>query len=207
MLLYNFDFNSKLLKKYYKKNRQHEIYLFNKNIKYLEKKYNILIDKNIKRNFIRNNNYFDRVRLNNFLVDLGLCNNPKEAFNKYTKELKRTKRMSITMEELFMLANDSNGIVSLAHPLKYNISFEKMKEIILELKNTYNLKVIEAINNHQTLDEEKELIKFCKENGLLISAGSDAHYKLGMPADKVVGKVLGRNINECELTFLILLKE
>lgn len=207
MLLYNFDLNSKLLKEFYVKNRKHEIYNFNKNINILKKKYNITIDKNIKRKFIKENNYFDRVRLNNLLVKSGYCKTPQDAFHKYTKELDNTKRMSISMETLFKIASDSNAIVSFAHPFRYGISMDEIERVILELKEKYGLRVIEAINNRQTVHQEKNLIKFCEENDLLISAGSDSHYKLGMTPTEFVGSVHGKKICERNITFLKLLKK
>ena len=39
--------------------------------------------------FIKNNNYFDRVRLNNLLVECGICENPREAYYNYTKNIKQ----------------------------------------------------------------------------------------------------------------------
>jgi predicted metal-dependent phosphoesterase TrpH len=124
ILLYNFDLNSKLLKKYYEKNRAYEIYHFNKKVKLCEKLYNIKIDKNTKRRFIRNNNYFDRVRLNNLLVECNLAKDTIDAFYKYTKDIKETKRYRISIKDFFDLEKDSNGIASLAHPLKYNMSVD-----------------------------------------------------------------------------------
>lgn len=206
MLLYNYDLNSKLLKEYYNKNRRYEIYHFNQKVKECEKKFNIKIDKNIKRRFIRNNNYFDRVRLNNLLVECNFVKNPVDAYNIYTKNIKEDKRFKISINDFFKLEKDSNGIASLAHPLKYNMSLKEIEKTILELKRKYNLRVVEAINNRQTLDDEKELIKFCKNNGIYISCGSDCHYKFGEIHNKNVGIILNRRIDEKEVTFLELVK-
>ena len=202
MLLYNYDLNSKLLQKYYKNNRDYEIYHFNKNVELCEKLHNIKIDKNIKRNFIRNNNYFDKVRLNNLLVECNLVSTPRDAFYKYTKDIVDTKRFKISMKNFFDLEKDSKGIASLAHPLGYNLNLEEIEKIILDLKEKYNLRVVEAINNRQTLDEEKKLIEFCNKNNLYISCGSDSHYKYGETSDKTVGEILNREIDEKKATFL-----
>ena len=66
--------------------------------------------------------------------------------------------------------------------------------------------MIEAINNRQTLEDEKELIGFCKANNLYISGGSDTHYKIGQTSDKTIGEILNRRVEEREVTFLELLK-
>ncbi len=205
MLLYNFDLNSKLLKDFYDKNRAYEIYHFNEKIKICEELFNIKIDENIKKRFIDNNNYFDRVRLNNLLVECNLAKDPIDAFYKYTKDIKETKRYRISIKDFFDLEKDSNGIASLAHPLRYNMSLDEIKKIILKLKYKYNLRVVEAINNRQTLEEEKELIKFCKNNNIYISCGSDSHYKFGETVNNNIGLILNRKIDEKEVTFLKLL--
>ena len=202
MLLYNFDLKSKLLKDFYDKNRAYEIYHFNEKIKICEELFNIKTDENIKNRFIDNNNYFDRVRLNNLLVECGLANDPEEAFYKYTKEIEENKRYKMNIDDFFELEKDSKAVASLAHPLRYNMSLKEIEDIILELKNKYNLRVVEAINNRQTIDDEKELIKFCNDNNLYISCGSDSHYKIGEVNNKNVGIILGRKVDEKEATFL-----
>ena len=207
ILLYNYDLNSKLLREYYKKNRAYEIYHFNQKVKLCEKLFNIKIDKGIKRRFIRNNNYFDRVRLNNLLVECKLAKDPESAFYKYTKDIKETKRYKINIKDFFELEKDAKAIASLAHPLRYKMDLKEIENIIIELKNKYNLRVVEAINNRQTLEEEKKLIKFCKDNKLYISFGSDSHYKFGENSDKTIGKILNRTIDVEEATFLKLLKD
>jgi len=206
ILLYNYDLNSKLLREYYKKNRRYELYHFNKKIELCEKLFNIKIDKNIKRRFIRNNNYFDRVRLNNLLVECNLAKDPVDAYYKYTKDIKENKRFKISIKDFFELEKDTKGIASLAHPLRYKMDLKEIEKIILELKKKYNLRVVEAINNRQTLEDEKELIKFCKDNKLYISCGSDSHYKYGETSDRTIGNIINRKIEEREVTFLELLK-
>ncbi len=206
MLLYDFNLNSKLLKKYYKNNRRYEIRCFNSMIREVEKKNNIKLDSKKVKKFIKTNNYFDRVRLNNLLVECGLSKDPESAFYSYTKDIKEHKRKSITMKELFKLEKDSKGIVAIAHPLRYSSDIKYVEQIILNLKEKYNLRVVEAINNRQTLPDEKELLSFCKKNNLYVSAGSDAHYKFGEKVNKSVGLILNRKITEEDTNFLKLLK-
>ena len=82
MLLYGFNPNSKLLKDYLKKSRRHEIYRCHKYIDLIEKNYHFNIDKKFICNFIKNNNYFDTVRMNRMLFSYHICNEPKEAYLK-----------------------------------------------------------------------------------------------------------------------------
>ena len=196
MLLYNFNEKSKSFINYLKNSREHEIINFNKNLDILENTFHFNIDKNLIQSFIDKNNYFDRVRMNKLLVEANICVDAKSAFEKYTYILPKTKRYAIGIEEYAKIAKSSNAIMSLAHPLKYGLGIEETKRIILELKDKYGLNAIEAINNHQTLDEEKEFIDFCNKNNLLISGGSDAHYKKGNKSRKRVGIVLEHTIDE-----------
>lgn len=205
MLLYNYDLESQLLKDYYNKNRLYEIEHFEDKIKLCEELFNIKIDKDIKDNFIKRNNYFDRVRLNNLLVECKLADSPKDAFYKYTKDINENKRFKISMKDFFELEKDSHAIASLAHPLRYKMNLGEIEKIILELKNKYNLRVVEALNNRQTKEEEKELIKFCKDNNLYISGGSDSHYKFDETVDKNIGIINNRKVDAKEVTFLELI--
>jgi histidinol phosphatase-like PHP family hydrolase len=86
------------------------------------------------------------------------------------------------------------------------MNIKEIEKIILCLKAKYNLRVVEAINNRQTIDEEKELIKFCIDNDLYISCGSDSHYKFGETNDRTIGTMLNRKIDEKHATFLKLIK-
>lgn len=204
-LLYDFDINSKKIKEYLDKNRKHEIINFKKRISEFEKKYNHVLNKKLVNKFISTNNYFDTVRLNNLLVYLNICDNPSEAYYKYTNSIKSYNRYSITLDELFEISKDSKGIVSLAHPLNYKIDIDEIKSIILNLVNKYDLKVVEAINSHQNLEEQKSLINFCIDNNLLISGGSDSHYQHGSKSSKKIGYVNGLKIKDTDLSFLKLI--
>ena len=206
MLLYNFNPDSSFLNIFLKRSRRHEIYRFHKYINLLEEKYHVNIDKKFIRSFIKNNNYFDTVRMNRLLVEYHICDGFEEAYRKYTHILPSNKRYMIKMDDFVRIANESNGIMSLAHPLKYKLTLEEIKEVILELKDKYNLQVIEAINNHQTIDEEKELVDFCKKNNLYISSGSDSHYAFGERTNKKIGLVLNRKITLSDTTFIKLFK-
>lgn len=202
MLIYNFDINSKEFKNYKRNNRRYDIKKFREKVKQLEEKYNIKIPEKELNKFIRNNNYFDKTRLNELLVATGFSETPRDAYYQYTNCFEDTKRYNISMKKLFELEKDANAVISLAHPLHYIISMDEMKKIILDLKEKCNLRCIEAINNHQTKEEEKELVKFCKKNNLYISSGSDVHYKFGTVEKKVVGTVAGRSITEKDTTIL-----
>ena len=206
MLLYDFDFKSKEYKRYEQKIRKSEITNFNKKIKLLESNYGLVLDRKKVNKFIKQNQYFDKVRLNNLLTFLKITKTPREAFYKYTKNIKESKRKTISLKQAFELEKKSKGILSLAHPQRYHLNEKKMTKLILFLKEKYNLRAIEAINNHATEEEIKQNIDFCNKEKLLISAGSDYHKKYGEDDDKKIGHVKGRKINSKEISILKLIK-
>lgn len=201
LLLYNFDVNSVLLTKYLNTVRVHDINYFEQSLFELNKTYNIKYTNEQLKYFEDRNNYFDKVRINNFLVELGVCSTPKEAFDLYTKNIKDKKRLVIDIDEFIAIANDSNALSFIAHPvkyLKYYESLENLCKVILELKE-FGLNGVEVYNNRQTESDENYLLKFCKNNNLLISGGSDYHNKIGSIENKELGKVLGKDIDSINL--------
>lgn len=203
-LMYGFDVNNKYIKEYDKRVREHDIKGFLEKVSIFEKMYEIKIDKNKLNEFINKNVYFDRVRLNNLLVELNIIDNPEKAFYEYTNLIPENKRLMITLEELFELEKNTNSVISLAHPTKYFDSMKDIEKFILILKDSYNLRCVEVITSRATLDEQESLLKFCKSNNLYISGGSDYHGKTSYKGIKKIG-FGNKDILKSELTIFEIL--
>ena len=204
MLMYGYNKNSKLFMQYLQNAREYDIEEFNRMIFDIEQKYGILLDKKCVNEFIDNNQYFDKVRLNNFLCNIGIAQTPIDAFYNFTKEIQDKKRLIISATEFFEIAKDCNAITSIAHPLKYVKSLNNinnLKAIIIELK-TLGLNGIEVYNNRQSLLEEKELLEFGISHDFLITGGSDFHAKIGCIETKTLGKCLNVELKSEKLTVL-----
>ena len=204
LLMYNFDKNSEKMQNYCKKIRKNDIFVFERMINDVCKLYNLNIKKEKILDFEKRNQYFDKVKLNNFLVELGFAESPKDAFYNFTKDVEDKKRLAISAQEFFDLAKDSHAITSIAHPMKYLEYYDSIKNIekmILELKNL-GLDSVEVFNNRQTIDDEMEIYRFAVENNLAISGGSDYHAKLGSEEKKELGKALDKTLCKKMITII-----
>lgn len=100
----------------------------------------------------------------------------QQAFKKY---LGAGKKGDVKVEwpelsETIMAIKNASGLSILAHPTKYKMTFTKIREVIqgfVELGGAG----IEVSYPGITLDHQKHLVRIAKNNGLLLSAGSDFH--------------------------------
>ncbi len=186
-LMYGFDVNNKYMKEYEKRVKDFDVIGFKERVNMLRNLYNLHIDEDKLNEFIDKNVYFDRVRLNNLLVELNIIDDPEKAFYKYTSVIPENKRLMLSLKELFELEKNTNSVVSLAHPTKYFSDIEDIKEFIKMLKDEYNLRCVEAITSRASLEAQEELLEFCKDNNLYISGGSDYHGKKSYSGVKKLG--------------------
>lgn len=196
ILMYGFDLENKHIKQFFGKIRKDDISSFRKMLKEVCQKHSLNISEKDILKFEKDNVYFDKVRLNNFLFSLGYATSPREAFNLFTKDIVEKKRKQVTAEEFFKLAKHCNAITMLAHPMKYTENkndLNEIKSLILELQKI-GLTGIEVFNNRQTKMNQEDLFKFAKENNLEYSAGSDFHCKIGVQDEKEIGHVLSQKI-------------
>ncbi len=106
------------------------------------------------------------------MVKKGVC---KDVSNAYRMLLNRDseykiERRSITPEQAIEAIQSSGGIASLAHPGKDDF----IPELVIELKKS-RLDAIEAYHRGHTNSMVKKYLKMARENGLLVTGGSDCH--------------------------------
>ena len=99
-----------------------------------------------------------------------------EAFEKYIGDGCKcyVGRFKVSPMEAVELIHAAGGIAVLAHPLLYHMNQTTLQHLIDELKEVH-LDGIEAIYSTYTTGEEQYVKRLAKENGLLISGGSDFH--------------------------------
>ncbi len=125
---------------------------------------------------ISSNKIITRAHFAKILMKKGYINSVKECFDKYMGEGQAAyvKREVISPEKTISLINDAGGIAILAHPLLYNLTDDKLNEMILYLKSI-GLKGIECIYSTHTEENTRYLIALAKKYGLKVSGGSDFH--------------------------------
>ena len=81
-----------------------------------------------------------------------------------------------TVKEAVDTIHKAGGMAFLAHPFEYK--FENTIEFIEDLINETNLDGVECFHPSANEEQMQILVKFCKDNNLYISGGSDYHGKL-----------------------------
>lgn len=75
-------------------------------------------------------------------------------------------------EDVINLIKDAGGMVFIPHIFIYG---NHSKSILNELVTSYNIDGIECYYSHFSKEDNEYLIKFCNDNNLYISGGSDYH--------------------------------
>lgn len=117
-----------------------------------------------------------RANIARFLYNHGMIKSVQEAFDKYIGDGGRcyVNRFKVSPSDAVRLIKQAGGIAVLAHPLLYHMSTVNLQKLIDELKEA-GLDAIEAIYSTYSTGEEQLMKRTAKENGLLISGGSDFH--------------------------------
>lgn len=112
------------------------------------------------------------------MMQKGYVKSLKEAFERYIGDYGPCfiPRKKITPDEGVRFILSANGLPVLAHPMQYGMGDTRLQQLIDSLKEA-GLVAMEAIYCTHTLSEEAKLCKLAKDNGLLISGGSDFHGK------------------------------
>ena len=117
-----------------------------------------------------------RANIARFLYEHGMIPTIQTAFEKYIGDNCKcyVNRFKITPMDGVRLIKEAGGTAILAHPLLYHMSDATLQSMVDEMKEA-GLDGIEAIYCTYTPAEERQMKQFAKENGLLISGGSDFH--------------------------------
>ena len=117
-----------------------------------------------------------RANIARFLYEHGQIKSVREAFDRYIGDHCKcyVGRLKVSSSDAVRLIKAAGGIAILAHPLLYGLSSTHLQKLIEELKEA-RLDGLEAIYSTYTTGEEQQMKRLAKENGLLISGGSDFH--------------------------------
>jgi len=130
------------------------------------------------------NGSIGRLHFAKYLLESGIVNNIKEAFNKYLDINKPAyvPKKILTAEQAIRMIAGTGGIPVLAHPYYGNFDNDNvLKELI-----GYGLKGIEALHTRHTKEVEKKFIEIGSRFGLIITGGSDFHGQVD-PDSRTIG--------------------
>ena len=117
-----------------------------------------------------------RANIARFLYEHGKIKSVREAFDRYIGDHCKcyVGRLKVASTDAVRLIKEAGGTAILAHPLLYGLSNTNLQKMIDELKPA-GLDGLEAIYSTYTTGEEQQMKRLARENGLLISGGSDFH--------------------------------
>lgn len=117
-----------------------------------------------------------RAHLARFMMECGYVSTLSEAFEKYLSPgcPYYIEREKVTPQDAVKLICSTGGIPVLAHPMLYHFSDDKLRELIISLKNV-GLMGIEAIYSTHSKEEENRIRELAFQTDLVLSGGSDFH--------------------------------
>ena len=117
-----------------------------------------------------------RANIARFLYEHGQIKSVREAFDRYIGDHCKcyVGRLKVASTDAVRLIKEAGGTAILAHPLHYGLSNTNLQKMNDELKPA-GLDGLEAIYSTYTTGEEQQMKRLARENGLLISGGSDFH--------------------------------
>lgn len=117
-----------------------------------------------------------RANIARFLYEHSQIKSVREAFDRYIGDHCKcyVGRLKVASTDAVRLIKEAGGTAILAHPLLYGLSNTNLQKMIDELKPA-GLDGLEAIYSTYTTGEEQQMKRLARENGLLISGGSDFH--------------------------------
>ncbi len=110
------------------------------------------------------------------LVEKGYAFDREDAFKKFLNSNcpAYVPRKNLTAAKIINLIKNANGKAVLAHPFRYNLTCEKLKNIIEKLVID-GIDGIEGIYPKTSIKQKKYIETICQKYNLLITGGSDFH--------------------------------
>jgi len=166
----------------YRKDRVVKIFN-NLNIMLFKEKGHVLSDEELHKIQLSAEGTIGRPHIADYLVKRGIVNNRQEAFEKYLVE-GNSPKYPLFIEEASKLIRDAGGKLILAHPndpqgtslstLTRNL--QEQTDIIKEEMLPY-IDGVECWHSRNTSKTTSHYIEFAKNNGLIMTGGSDCHQK------------------------------
>ncbi|MCK5881435.1 MAG: PHP domain-containing protein [Sinobacterium sp.] len=110
------------------------------------------------------------------LVDAGACATEQRAFDRWlgNGKIGDVKLHWPELAEVVSWINDAGGVAVLAHPLRYKMTFSKLRQLI-DLFDKAGGEGVEVVGQQAAADKLKHLVRTVKAHNLAASGGSDFH--------------------------------
>ena len=110
------------------------------------------------------------------LVAEGHCRTEQQAFDRWLGSGKKgdVKLFWPSMQEVLSVIKQSGGVSVLAHPLRYKLTFTKIRELIAQFAEAGG-DAVEVVGQQAKPDQLKHLVKVVASHKLAASGGSDFH--------------------------------
>lgn len=134
-----------------------------------------------------------RLNIAKMLTQKGYAETVKDALHRYLHK-EGTAYVEAQNQPFSVVAkkiHDAGGVVSLAHPAEYGLSYTDTERLVKYLVE-YGLDAIECIHPTQNTAYSQKMINLSKQYNLSLTGGSDFHGKnedgidLGMGGDKMI---------------------
>ncbi len=111
-----------------------------------------------------------------YMVAKGYVNSMNEAFDKWlgNGKIGDIKTLWPTLEQTVAAIKDAGGVTVLAHPLRYDLTFSKLRRLVAAFKEAGG-DGVEVVGQQAQPEQKRQLIKLIEEEGLAASGGSDFH--------------------------------
>ena len=110
------------------------------------------------------------------LTEIEACKSEQQAFDRWlgSGKIGDVKMMWPTLAEVVSWITEAGGVAVLAHPLRYKMTFSKLRQLIAQFDEAGGAGV-EVVGQQAAPDKLKHLIRIVQSHGLAGSGGSDFH--------------------------------
>jgi 3',5'-nucleoside bisphosphate phosphatase len=111
-----------------------------------------------------------------YMVEKGYVKSMPEAFDKWlgNGKIGDVKTLWPTLEQTVAGIKGAGGVSVLAHPLRYDLTFSKLRRLVEAFKAAGG-EGVEVVGQQAQPEQKRQLIKLIQEEGLAASGGSDFH--------------------------------
>lgn len=172
--------------------KEQQINRLNRNKKIIDRMHELSIDVSLEELYsMYHTTNLGRPHLADFLVSKNIVKNRQKAFDLYLGKGRclYEKKVGSDLETAIKAITDSQAIPVLAHPMSLYVSWGKIEETMIGLRDK-GIQGMEAWHPGVKLSEAKRLEALANKLGFFVTAGSDFHGE-NVRTDRKIGHTSG----------------